>query len=710
MKKVNKNGGSEFTLDRRRFLIHASQMSALMALAACGSADPTVPAAEEAAAPPVVEAAPAAQEAAVTPGSDLIGELEGPTVITDPTQWPTSFNEAPQLAELVASGQLPPVAERIGQDPLVIQPVHEIGQYGGTWRRGFTGPGDRWNAYRAVSGSDAILYWDYTGEIVVPNIAKEWEISDEGRVITLHLRRGMKWSDGEPLTADDFMFWYNDIYSHEELVPRAAPFFTINGKPGTMEKVDDLTIQYKFPDPYYLIEQVLAGATDLSSHAHNGRIGMGGFAPAHYLQQFHPNYVSQEELDQMVQDEGLDNWVTLFMNKNDWTMNVDLPTVTPWKLKTPINTPVWTYERNPYSIWVDTEGNQLPYIDEVVFTLAEDLEVLNLRAIAGEYDWQARHIDIGKLPVLLQSQEQGNYKVHLDTGNYGSDMLIAFNKTFDGDAEINKWFNTTDFRRALSLGIDREALNEIFWLGTGQPSSLAPADTNPYFPGAEYRLMWATYEPDRANQMLDEIGLAEKDSEGYRLRTDGGGRLRIELMTYGGQFLQYTQMAEVIREQWKDIGIDLQVAQVERSLGESRHAANEHQMFAWLNDGTEHLFTFPGNVLPIANGNYNGSLWGLWYQTDGAEGVEPAEPMKKALANFRKAFGVPEAERIELGKEIWAILVDEVYCIGVVGLSPAAMGIRVVNRNMRNVPARQTNSPDVKNPSISRPVTFFYAA
>jgi peptide/nickel transport system substrate-binding protein len=367
------------------------------------------------------------REAAAQIGSALIGKLEGPEVMIDPARFPTTFNEAPQLTELVKAGKLPPVATRIGQDPLVIKPVHEIGKYGGTWRRGFTGPADFANGYRCCSGTDHILFWDHTGDKVVPNIAKGWEMSDGGRTLTLHLRRGMKWSDGQPFTADDFLFWFEDMYQNKELVPTPSSTMMTNGKPGELVKVDPYTVQFKFPDPYYLLPDVLAGTTHLGGQAWQGLYGMGGYAPAHYLKQFHPKYVAREELDKKIKEVKFDNWVVLFKFKNDWALNPDLPVVTPWKTTTPINTPTWTLERNPYSIWVDTAGNQLPYIDKVVMTLAENLEVLNLRAIAGEYDFQERHVDLGKVPVFLDNQQRGGYKLYLDPGDYGGDMIIKFN-------------------------------------------------------------------------------------------------------------------------------------------------------------------------------------------------------------------------------------------------------------------------------------------
>ena len=642
--------------------------------------------------------------------SAFIGKLEGPEVVTDPAKLPKNLKEAPQLAALVKAGKLPPVAERIGQDPLVIKPLREIGTYGGTWRGGFTGPADFWNGYRCCSGPDHLLFWDYTGDKVTPNIARGYEMQDGGRTLVIHLRRGMKWSDGRPFTADDFVFWFEDIYRNKDLIPTPSAAMAINGKQGEVQKVDTHTVKFKFPDPYYLLPDVLAGSTPLGGHAQQGMNGMGGYAPAHYLKQFHPKYVGKDELDKKVKDAKFDSWVRQFLFKNDWALNPELPVLTPWKTITPSNTATWTLERNPYSVFVDTEGNQLPYIDRVVLTLAENLEVINLRAIAGEYDFQQRHLDLGKLPVFIENQQKGNYKLHLDPGDYGGDMIIKFNLSYEADPEVAKWMNTTDFRRALALGIDRDQINETFWLGTGTPSSVVPADSNKYNPGPQYRKLWATLDVKKANEMLDKVGLSKKDGEGYRLRTDGKGRLRIEIMTLGGQFLQFTQIAEMIREQWKRIGIDLTVQEVERSLALKRTAANEQQLGAWNNDGSEHLFTFPLHVFPweVAAVSTSGPLYARWFHSAGTQGKEPPARMRELMEKFKKAYGVPEKERIELGKEVWKIAAEEVYIIGVIGMGPASMGVRVVKTNMGNIPSRQYNSPDGKTPTISRPVTFFY--
>jgi peptide/nickel transport system substrate-binding protein len=280
--------------------------------------------------------------------------------------------------------------------------------------------------------------------------------------------------------------------------------------------------------------------------------------------------------------------------------------------------------------------------------------------------------------------------------------------SYEKDPEIAKWIDNVDFRRALSLGVERDQLNEAFWLGLGTPGSGVPAEANPYNPGPEYRTLWHVYDPQKANELLDKIGLSQKDGEGFRLRSDGGGRLRIEVLTLGGQRMPYTQISEMIRQQWKRIGIDLAVSEVERSLALTRMAGNDFQMLAWANDTTEVLFGSI-HVLPVTGGSFTRSpLHGLWFATNGARGKEPPPRVKEAMEMWRKAFGVPEEEQIRLGKEIWKMSVEDVWHIGIAGLSPADMGTRVVKTNMGNVPARQYNSNIVRTPGGSRPETFFW--
>jgi peptide/nickel transport system substrate-binding protein len=673
-------------------------------------------AAKPAEAPKQAEAAkPAAPAATGKPtepklGSQLIGKLEGPTIILDSAQYPKAFKEAPQLADLVNAGKLPPVAERIGQDPLVIKPLREIGKYGGTLRRAFTGPGDKFNGRRFV-GLDNVLYWDYSCTKIVPNIARGWEEKDGGRTLLINLRRGMKWSDGQPFTADDFVFWFEDMYSNKDLVPAPMVQMMINRKPVSLEKVDATTVAFRSPDPYPALVVVLSGLNRLGGQAENDSSGPGHgpYAPAHYLKQFHPKYAPKEKIDEAVKAAGFDNWVNLFKNKADWALNPDLPVLTPWKTVGPANTPVWSFERNPYSIWVDTDGNQLPYIDKVQMQVAENLEILNLRAIAGEIDFQGRHIDLGKLPVLVENAQKGGYKVHLDPANFGSDAPLRLNMSYVADAEIVKWFNNKDFRVAMSLGIQRDQLNEALWLGMGTPGSYIIGEDSPYSPGPEYRTLNMQYDPKKANEILDSIGLSKKDAEGYRVRTDNGQRLRIELMTQSGVFFPLTKVAEMVREHWKAIGLQADVKENERSLAEKIINANEHQIAIRATDGIEDIYAQdPGNAFPSSVTSYGGPVYGLWFASGGTQGQEPPARMKEMMELYQRAMGEPEAQRIQTTKQIWKILAEELWTIGTVGLSPATTGVRVSKLNMGNIPDRLFNSASHKSPGSSQPSTYYF--
>src|SRR5882724_6023424 len=370
--------------------------------------------------------------------SGLVGKLENPTIITDPAQWPKKFGEAQALAELVKAGKLPPVDKRIPQEPMVIKPLRSVGKYGGTWRRGFLGPGDGENGNR-VRSSDKLLFWDVTGTKIAPGAAKGFETSADGRRTTLFLRKGMKWSDGAPFTADDFMFWYEDVYQNKDLIKSPAPEFSANGKPGRISKVDETTVQFDFDDPHFLFPSQLAGDTQVGggqSRLQSDERELGLYAPAHYLKKFLPKYSSVEAMNAQAKAAGFDNWVQHFKIKSDWRLNQEVPTLSAWRMVQPINGQTWLLERNPYYWVVDTAGNQLPYIDKVQLTLAENPEVLNLRAIAGEFDHQERHVDLGKLPVYLENQEKGNYKVYLDPGDYAGDCIIKFNMSYEDDAEL----------------------------------------------------------------------------------------------------------------------------------------------------------------------------------------------------------------------------------------------------------------------------------
>jgi peptide/nickel transport system substrate-binding protein len=647
-------------------------------------------------------------------GSTLIGKLEGPEILRDAKAFPKTFKEAPMLAEQVKAGKLPSVDKRLPEPSqlFVIKPLREVGKYGGNWRRAFTGPADHENGNR-INSADKILTFDYTGAKIMPSLARDWKVSDDGKTTTIYLRRGAKWSDGKPFTANDFIFWYEDIYLNKNIVPTPFFEFQIDGKDGKMRKVDDYSVAFEFPEPYAFFVYQLAGSTAIGAGlATRGAFQNwgGAYAPAHYLKQFLPKYSSEDAVNKKAKELGFDNWVSLLRNRYSWALNPELPVMTPWKTVSPINSPTWSMERNPYFWATDTAGNQLPYIDRITMTLAENTEVANLRAIAGEYDIQERHMHLSKLPVFLENAKKGNYTVRLDPGMNGADVALHIGNSYEGDPEIMKLLRNRDFRRALALGIDRDQLNEAFWLGVGTAGNIAPSPETIFSPGAEWNKKWGVLDLKQANELLDKLGYAKKDPEGYRLRADGKGRLRLEMVTVGGQFVPYTQVGEMIKQQWRKIGVDVDIKELERNLAFTRDNNNENQIITWANDGSEMLFLFPRHAIPVdAAESHMGMAYARWYASKGASGKKPDDPeLLRAFDLFRASFGAKEEDRIRNGKEIWKILVDNVYSIGTVGQSPAFMGVRIVKNNMGNIPERQVNAQHVRTPYSSQPITFYF--
>ncbi|MCY3900709.1 MAG: ABC transporter substrate-binding protein [Caldilineaceae bacterium] len=667
-----------------------------LVLSGCvGAAEPAEPA-EEMAAP-----AEEAEESAELP---QIVPIEGPDIILDEAMWPTEFSEAPSLAEMVAAGDLPPVEDRLPEDPMVIKPLGEIGKYGGTWRRGFTGPADGENMMR-INNSSRLLAWDYSGSYVVPSLLAGWDIQDEGRKYILYLRKGAKWSDGMPFTADDFLFWYEDVALNPDIFPSPPPEMVIAGEPGLMEKIDDYTISYTFKEPYPLFLDILAGHNMVAA-APEGSLGTGGggYAAKHYMSQFLPKYSSEEEVTAKAKELGFESWLDMYLFHSYPARNPDLPVMSPWVTERPVIDPIWSMKRNPYYWAVDTEGNQLPYIDEIVINLAEDREVLLLRALAGEIDFQGRHISISRLPVLIENMGTGDYRVDIGRG-FCHSAGFHFNHSYDGDDEIQQWIRNVDFRRALSLGIDRDQINEAYFLGLGVGGSVMCSPDLPSTAGEEYVTKWATHEPDQANEMLDAIGLTEKDDEGFRLRTDGSGeRLRIEIgMVAGGN----EPIAEMVKDHWKDIGIWADLKAQERSLFETEARANKHQIGIWGNGGASQLWLYPRHVLPVnTNEAYMGPEIARWFVSGGEDGMAPPYPeMERALELFRKGATVGAEERNKIGQEIWMLVVDQVWSMGTVGQSA---GVAVTKNNMGNVPRRGCPAQHCRTPASGHPPTWYF--
>src|SRR5690606_8985828 len=247
---------------------------------------------------------------------------------------PDTFNEAPMLAERVEAGELPPVEERLPQEPLVVQPAESIGQYSGIWQRAFTGPGDRQNIERILYNN--LLRWNTGMTEMVPYIFRDWESNADGSQWTFYLRQGMKWSDGQPFTTADFMFWYEHIVQNEQLVPTLPSYMTWGGELAQFEAIDDTTLQVTFAEPFPLFAVRVAGGYDVGSQWIHGESGVAMFSPAHYMQQFRPDFVGEEGANRLAQEAGFEAWHLHFLAKNNPHMNPDVPVTSPWRPLTQI--------------------------------------------------------------------------------------------------------------------------------------------------------------------------------------------------------------------------------------------------------------------------------------------------------------------------------------------------------------------------------------
>jgi peptide/nickel transport system substrate-binding protein len=656
---------------------------------------------------PTTSAAPSATDAPQFVGKFQLGKLEGPTIVADASKFPKTFKEAPSLAALVQQGKLPPVADRIGQDPLIVQPLRAIGKYGGTMRRAFNSAGDIQNVARFTSGPDSMITWDWTWKKLYANVARTFEMSSDNKVLTISLRRGMKWSSGDPVTTEDVRFWYEDIYLNQSLVTtaRRTPM-RVNGKDITIKIVDATTFQLVSPDPHPLLPEVVSSHSfNLAGPWYNGQFGMGLIAPSKYLKQFHPKYATggADAVNKMATDAKFSGFNTFFLNQMTQNLNADLPGLGPWiqRKGSEVNKPVWVLDRNPYSIWVDTEGNQLPYIDTLSHLLGESQEIINLRAIAGEYDVQDRFLDMNKLPLLIDGQAKGDYKIYVDP-NEDNNFGLRMNWGFNTDPETYGLLRTTDFRRALSLGIDRAQINEAFFLGAGTPGSFVPQQpSNKYYPGKDVATAYANLDVAKANTLLDGLGYTQKDAQGIRLRKDGKGKIVMQYLCVTGSFADFVGMGEMLKQQWSKIGIDLQITGLQTALYSARLLVGDFH-FVGFSIGAADLFLAPDFAFQTSI-PYND-----WFNSGGTKGTEPFKELKDLMTLWQKGYSQADAERIATGKDWFKQAADICLEIGIIGADLASYGVRLAKNNVENVPGRTISSAVLGSPRQSLPQSYFY--
>ncbi len=597
-----------------------------------------------------------------------------------------AIHEAPQLHEMVLAGELPPLEERLPLEPLVIEPVERIGVYGGTWRSGLLGQADSPWVSRTMR-YDPLLRWSPDLTETIPNVAKDWDVSEDGTEFTFYLREGMKWSDGHPFTADDIVYWYEAVILNDELQPVKPLQMRPGGTLGVVEKVDDYTVKFKFGAPHGLFLKQLGSFYP--------------YEPAHYMQQWHIDY-NKEGVEEAVAELQMQDWVALYNSKRDSMNNVELPTLNGWVAVVPANSATQLVaERNPYYWKVDTEGNQLPYIDRLVYPIVESVDVLVLKALSGEVDMMDRHIATpANKAVFFDNQEAGDYHFFTVEFAWETPVSIGFNLNHK-DPVLKEIFNQKDFRVALSHAINRQEIIDVVYVGDGEPRQPAPLAESPYY-NEQLAYQYTEYDVDKANQLLDDLGL-ERGPDGNRMRPDGEP-LSFTIHVIAA-FEPWAEIMEIVSSYWSELGIISNVEVIERSLFYERKAAYEHDVIVWTGADGIALVMDPRSYMPFSNESLFGIAWADWWRSDGAQGEEPPEAAKRQQELYNELqVTVDPARQDEIMREILDIATEQFW---VMGITKYYKGYGIVKNNFHNVPETVWQWHVSSSPAQTRPEQYF---
>jgi peptide/nickel transport system substrate-binding protein len=577
--------------------------------------------------------------------------------------------ETPMFQEQVASEQLPKVEERIPRD-VKVAALPMAGSPGGELRMLMAGPKD--TRMMVVYGYARLV--GYTPSLnIEPDILKSIEIED-GRIFTLHLRQGHKWSDGHPFTSEDFRYWFEDVASNPQLSPSGLPVsLLVQGEAPRFEILDETTVRYSWTRPNPLLLPNLAGPSPLFI-----------YCPSHYLKQFHEKFVDKAALDALVKQAKQRNWAALHarldgMYRND---NPDLPSLEPWILKTKPPAERFMFERNPYYYRVDETGQQLPYIDRVVLSIA-DSKIIPAKTGAGESDLQARYLRFDNYTFLKESEDRNNFIVRLWRTGPGSQLALYPNLNVN-DEIWRALLRDLRFRRALSLGIDRHEINQAIYFGLAIEGQNTLLPQSPLYQ-ADWRSAWARYDLPEANRLLDLIGLVKRGGDNMRLLPDG--RTMEIIVENSGESTEQTDVLELIRDSWRKLGIRLFAKPSQLTLFRRRVFSGETMMSIdkGIENGLATAAMAPWEFAPTSQQQLEWPKWGQYYETKGRSGEAPDLPSAVRLMGLYGEWldAAAEADQARTWRSMLGIWAEEVYSIGTVAgvLQPV-----VVNAKLRNVP------------------------
>jgi peptide/nickel transport system substrate-binding protein len=602
--------------------------------------------------------------------------------------------EPPMLMEQVKAGKLPPVEKRLPQKPLVV-PLGDagtvLGHHGGTLNT--LAGRSRDTRLFTVYGYSRLVGYDRNLKIQ-PDIVESFEVK-EGRSFTFVLRKGHRWSDGHPFTAEDFRYYWEDVANNKELSPSGPPRdMIVGGEPPTFEVVNETTVRYTWtkPNPHFLPR--LAGASPLFI-----------YRPAHYLKKFHKKY-SAKVREEEANGTAKRRWSAVHNRMDNLyeADNPDLPTLQPWVNTTKPPADRFVAVRNPYFHRVDERGRQLPYIDRFVLAIA-DSKLIPAKAGSGDADLQARDLNFNNYTFLKQGEKNNNYRTLLWRAARGSHIALFPNLNAN-DPVWRALLRDVRFRRALSLGIDRSLVNQVLYFGLAIEANNTVLEASPLYK-PELRTRWAQYDRKQANRLLDELGL-KRGAEGIRKLPDG--RPMEIIIETAGESTEQTDVLELIRETWREIGVKLFSKPSQREAFRNRIFSGETLMSVWsgLENGLPTADTSPDELAPTSQLQLQWPKFGQYYETGGKAGEAPDMPEVKELAQlYREWAAAPTMDgRAHAWERMLEIHADQQFVIGVVAGVPQPV---VARDTLVNLPKDGFYNWD---PGaffgIYRPDTFFY--
>ena len=588
---------------------------------------------------------------------------EGPAVLV----------ETPSLAPQVAVGMLPPIGERVPADPLVVDFADGAaapGRSGGSIDLLMSSV--RELRQMVVYGYARLMVYDRHFQLK-PDLLAAVDV-DQGRVFTLHLRRGHKWSDGQPFTAEDFRYWWQDMVTNADFNASAPPQeMLVEGKLPAFEVIDELTVRYTWQNPNHMFLPALAGPTPLDI-----------YRPSHYLRQFHAKYAEPAQLAAQVQKEKQRNWAALHFRKDRGRDgdNPAMPTLQPWFNTVEPPSERFVFQRNPYYHRVDEAGRQLPYIDQVNVIIA-NAKLIPAKTGAGESDLQARNLTFGNYTFLKQGEKRGDFKVYLWRQAKGSQVALFPNLNAE-DPVWRKLFREPDFRRALSLATDRHEINQVIYFGLAVEANNTVLPESPLY-RKEYATRWAEFDLPRANAMLDGLGLTKRNEQGLRLLPDGRPmELVVEVADVPAEA---TDVLELVRDTWLKVGIKIYPKPLQRDVFRNRVFSGKTLMSIWsgLENGVPTADLSPRELAPTDQNHLQWPKWGQYVQTGGKSGEAVDMPVAKRLADLEHdwRFATAEDDKKRIWHEMLSLFADNVFTIGLV---TGVFQPVVVDRHLRNVP------------------------